>query len=166
MDPGGVEAQPDHSAEQEENRDASDPDARGSCDDGKANQPQSKRTPIQGVAIADGHDQDRSHVIEDRQGQEKQAESRRDAGAEECEASYDERRIGGHHGAPAMHPRLAGHERKIEGRGHEHAAERTGERQRRHAQVPQLTQDEFTLELKGDHKEEERHQGIVDPMPQ
>jgi hypothetical protein len=56
--------------------------------------------------IADSHNQDRSHVIEDCQGQEKQAEARRDAGTEEREAPDDESRVGGHHGAPAMHPRL------------------------------------------------------------
>ena len=54
-----------------------------------------------------------------------------------------------------------------EDRRREHdAADRGDRRQRRGASLAQLAGDELALDLEADDEEEQRHQPVVDPMPQ
>jgi hypothetical protein len=54
----------------------------------------------------------------------------------------------------------------VDGGRDEHATRGRRDRQRRHAWVSQLAQHQLTVELQCDHEEEQRHQGVVDPIPQ
>jgi hypothetical protein len=57
-------------------------------------------------------------------------------------------------------------EQEIEWNAPDPDARRSGERQRRRAQISQFAQHKLTLELEGDHEEEKCRQPVVDPMPQ
>ena len=63
-------------------------------------------------------------------------------------------------------PSPAGVERDVDQRGHDHAADRGGDRQRRAARVAQVTGDELALELQPGDEEEDRQQPVGGPLGQ
>ena len=54
----------------------------------------------------------------------------------------------------------------VDGRGHDHAAERRDGGQRHLAALRQLARNDFALDLEPDQQEEDRHQQVVDPDEQ
>ena len=89
-----------------------------------------------------------------------------DAG-DEREHAERERDVGRHRDAPApWPPRPPGCTREVQERRDDHAADRRDHRQRRLPPVAQLAEDQLALDLEPDDEEEDRHQPVVDPVPQ
>ena len=57
-------------------------------------------------------------------------------------------------------------QRQEDERGHEHAADRRGQRQRCAARVAQLAAVDLVANLEADDEEKNRHQSVVDPKMQ
>ena len=118
------------------------------------------------VLGVDGRDHEQGDQVVDHQ-QRKEAHpqplgSRCDQG----EYAERERRVGRHRGAPALRSRAAGVEGEVDQHGHRHAT-RGGERGQREAlPLPKRSEVELPLGLQPDDQEEERHQALVDPLPQ
>lgn len=82
--------------------------------------------------------------------------------------SQGEGRIGRHGDTPALY--LAARANKVHSgvdeRRYHNASESGGDRQRRLARIAHFTDQHLALDLEADDEEKERHQSIVDPMPQ
>jgi hypothetical protein len=74
--------------------------------------------------------------------------------------------VGGHRDSPTPRGFRAGVEERVDERGHHHAADGSDDRQCGSTTVAQLSEDELALDLERDHEEEDRHEAVVDDLPE
>jgi hypothetical protein len=110
-------------------------------------------------------DQEGDEVVDHQDRQEADPEPRRAAGDQRQDAE-SERRVGRHRCAPAVRSWAAGVDREVDQHGRRHAPQSGEQREREALPLPKRSQVEFPLGLQPDDQEKERHQPLVDPLPQ
>jgi hypothetical protein len=106
------------------------------------------------------------HVVDDRDGQEEDAQPGGCPAADHGQHAERERRVGRHRDAPAGRRVARPVERQVDQHGHRHAAHTCQYRQRDALALAQLAHVEFPPGLEADDEEEQRHQSVVDPVAQ
>ena len=121
---------------------------------------------VHSSAVEDRDHDDRTDVIDDREGEQEQLESRWHPRPQEREDADREGDVGRHRDAPAA-ASVASEIHGNEDQGRERHSSESGEgRQRGRPPIAQLAVDDLALDLEADHEEEDGHQAVVDPMPQ
>ena len=126
----------------------------------RSGQPQRCET----FGVEQGDDRNRSHVIHDRNGDQKELERSRRTLAQQGQHAHGEGNVGSRRNGPAVHDRrIASGFNEIDDRRCGHA--RDGGDDRQPALVPgrKPTIDQLPLDLQPDIQEEDDHQAIVDP---
>ena len=163
---GDVEPDPhrDARAEVGPDRAHAEPTQHRARDDPTEGDGQTAAVDAAGVEQRD-HD-DRAEVIDHRQRQEQHAQAAWHPAAEHRDHADRERDVGGHRDGPPTRALAARVERDVDQRGHHHAAERRGERQRGAPDIRQIPLVQLAAQLESDHEEEHGHEPVVDPEVQ
>jgi hypothetical protein len=112
-----------------------------------------------------GDHHQRDQVVDHREGQQADPQAGA-AGRDQRQDSEREGGVGRHRGAPAMGPAAAPVEREVDPNRHRHPTRRRDNRDRHAAPLSKLPGVELALGLEADDEEEERHQALIDPMPE
>jgi hypothetical protein len=166
MDTGGVHAGPHHDAGQHVHARGADPDRLEHHDGGDAGADRDQPLGRDPRRVEDGDDQDRPDVVDHRERQQQHAQRWRHPPAQQRQDADREGDVGRHRHAPAAAAGAAGVERGIDDGRRQHAAHRGEQRQRRPAQVAELSLVHLAPDLEAHDEEEDRHQAVVDPEVQ
>jgi hypothetical protein len=109
-------------------------------------------------------DQDRDDVVEDREGQDEDAQLVRQSLAEHREHAERERDVGRRRDRPAALVTRSRGEGDVDQGGHDDAPGRRDGGADGFADAVQLPGDHLVLELDGDDEEEDREQPVADPV--
>ena len=116
--------------------------------------------------VEDSDDNDRSDVVDDRQGQQEHLDRSRDSRPEEGDDTERKGDVGGHRDPPSVATVAAGVDRHEDHRRHDHPTERGHCRKGDCSTVTQLADDQLALDLHPDDEEEQAHQQVVDQVQQ
>ena len=117
------------------------------------------------LGVEDRDDDDGQQVVDHGEGEQEGAQRARQVGADHRQDGEGEGDVGGRRDRPAAQRavRAAEVEQHEEQRGHGHAADRRGDRQRGPARLAQVAGDELALELEARDEEEDRQQAVGRP---
>ena len=121
---------------------------------------------IKPAGIEERDDQHRNDVINDGQGQQKNAHVARDGAPQERQNSHGERDVGGGGNGPAVLPDRLCVQGQVDQCRNDDTTHCSGHGQCRLAQATQCTLVDFSADFHSDDQKEDRHQGIVDPEMQ
>ncbi|MNE19574.1 hypothetical protein D3C80_1126620 [compost metagenome] len=124
-----------------------------------------QRQPLHPLAEQDGDQGDSPQVIDDGQGQQEDAQRRRQLLAHHRKDSQGEGDVGGQRNGPALrrpaqHPRYG----QIDQTRNRHPAQGGDDRQSQFLGVAQFALEDLVFDLQPDHEEEDRHQPLLDPV--
>src|SRR5918996_2421567 len=111
------------------------------------------------------HEQD-ADVVRDRHREHEGPQPGREAAADEREQPEGKRGVGRHDDPPPRARVAPGGEREVDHYGKEHPADRREHGHARTAAVAELAHVELATHLEPEDEEEERHQPVVDPVPE
>src|SRR5690606_5256554 len=109
-------------------------------------------------------DEDGDDVVEDREGEEEDAQPGREAAAEDGEDAECERDVGGGGDRPPVLEPGARRHREVDEDGDDDAAEGGDRRAQRRGGAVELARGELVAQLDGDDEEEDREQAVADPV--
>ncbi len=118
------------------------------------------------IGVEDSDHRHGAKIVDDRERQQKDLETRGNAGPEGSERRHDEGDVGRHRNAPASFRLPARVEEEVDGRRNDHASERAEHRQHGALAARQLAVDHLVLDLHPDDEEEEHHEAVVHPVGQ
>ena len=118
------------------------------------------------VRVEDRHHRDRADVVDDREREQEEPQAVRALRPEQGEDADEERGVGRHHDAPAVGGVGAAVERQEDQHGDQQPAERAQRGDRDGPPVPQVPGGRLAADLQADHREEDRHRRVVDPVVQ
>ncbi len=160
-------AGPDIDPDQHIGGEALHPEAVHDDEDGDADRREPERQQRQVRGVEDRDDDDGAEVVDDRERQQKDLQALRHAIAEQADHAHREGDVGGGGDRPAgQRFRSPGVEQEIDQGRRRHAADRGDRRQGRLARARQLALDQLALDLEPDQEKEDRHQAVVDPVPE
>ena len=162
MDSGFVKTYPYRHADQDVNRDFSDPDAVEQCAKRKASQGHEEVPPGDRFGKDRGDHQHGQDVVDDRQGQKKDLQTKGDAGSEQSQDPDDEGDVGSHRDRPTSLAFLSILQCQIDQGWSHHPTDGSDDRQESLARIPQFTCDCFAFDFQADDEKEDRHEDIVD----
>ena len=121
---------------------------------------------VEVVGVEERHHGDRADVVDDGQGEQEQPEPVGAARPEQRQDAEHERGVGRHDDAPAGTGRAGAVDRQVDRGRDEQPAERAERRGRDVPAVAQLPDADLAGDLEADDQEEQRHGGVVDPVPE
>ena len=118
----------------------------------------------QALDVEDSDDQDPAKVVDDRESQQEQLQPRWRATAEHRQHTQHERYVRRDRHPPStcvLGPEV---QREEDPRRNDHPPDSGQDRKRRGSRLTKLPHDQLSLDLQTHDEEEERHQGLVDPL--
>jgi len=159
-----METEPGQNTQEDVNRKIPDSQAGGEDNRAQPEESHSQHQEIQSRGISDGDHQDRADVVRYRQRKQQNSKAVRNPGTQDRHASDHERNIGCHWNPPSAGRRSTRLEVKINPGRKNHAADGGENRQGCPAKVPEFAHNQFPFDFQTDHKEEDHHQSVVDPV--
>ena len=122
--------------------------------------------PVDRFGIGKGDHQQPADIVHRGKGQHQRADAGRQPVGKQRDQRQPERGVHRHHRPPAHRLRPASGNGQEQQHGHDHTADRARQRKRRGPPPRQGTADDLALHVRTDDDEEQRQQGVVDPLGQ